>query len=137
MYLCRSEENQTGAMILSVAENRLTIEPVAKRLAAPVHLTEEDMAYPDNTGSPELRKAFARYLEHTQMQVCQDSTLWAYVLEICRPHAWGPILYFLRVASWDMVSLKFCSHDGYDQEVSLLQVLNFALFKDTVARVFD
>jgi aspartate/methionine/tyrosine aminotransferase len=83
LLLYRSEENQSGAMIMSVAENRLTIEPVAKRLAAPVHLTEEDMAYPDNTGRPELRKAFARYLEHTQMQVCQDRTRCVFVHVIC------------------------------------------------------
>lgn len=52
-----------------VAENCLAYDLVADRVARAERLTWPDMAYPDNTGTEELRCAFARYIERHLVKV--------------------------------------------------------------------
>eukprot|EP00884_Botryococcus_braunii_P001067 jgi/Botrbrau1/10961/Bobra.0383s0015.1 len=57
-----SDENRQGSIIMAVAENCLAYDLVADRMARAERLTWPEMAYPDNTGTDEIRCAFAHYI---------------------------------------------------------------------------
>lgn len=74
----RSSEDPDGNIVMSIAENRLTVDLIKTKLQFKPSFPDSVFFYDNNSGSAKLKAAMVGLMQHTFMQV--------YILRVCMCH---------------------------------------------------